>query len=164
MTHPTFDAVSAILSYNPETGHICWKITRGRRIAGNVAGWRDKDGRVEIGFDGHTYHAAQLAWLLFYGEWPSSIVDHADGDPSNDRIANLRLATQRQNLGNSRRPRHNKSGVKGVHWHAQNKKWVAQISVYNKSRHLGSFERIEDAAAAYRSAAIAQFGEFARLD
>lgn len=57
----------------------------------------------------------------------------------------------------------NSSGRKGVYFHKQNKKWIANIHLEYKTQYLGSFENKEEASAAYAEAAKTAFGEFARI-
>jgi hypothetical protein len=45
-----------------------------------------------ITIDGECYRADHLAWLYMTGTWPPGEIEHIDGDNSNDRWANLRLA------------------------------------------------------------------------
>jgi len=92
---------------------------------------------------------------------PRMQVDHIDGDRLNNSRANLRMCTNQQN-SNNMGPR--KGRFKGVCWHKKAGKWVASITVDGKTRHLGLFVDIEDAAKAYDSAALAMHGEFARLN
>lgn len=156
-----------LLLYDPTDGLFRWRCDRrgGRGIkAGSVAGCvRKSDGRRRITIDGRTYDASRLAWLYLYGEWPSLDVEHRDMNPSNDRIANLRLATRSQNNGNVGPRRRNKSGHKGVHWSPERNKWVAMIQFEGKHKNLGRFDDIADAVSAYRDAATILFGEFARV-
>jgi hypothetical protein len=91
-------------------------------------------------------------------------VDHANGDRSDNRRSNLRIATQSQNLGNSRKRAGTTSRYKGVSWHKQNKKWVAYIGVDGSLHHLGCFTSEEAAARAYNRAARAAWGDFACLN
>ncbi len=88
-------------------------------------------------------------------------VDHIDGDGLNNSRSNLRAATRAQNLWNQPKSR-GKSRFKGVHWHAQNKKWRARIMKLGKQIDLGCFASEEDAAKAYDRAARSLFGDFAR--
>lgn len=88
-------------------------------------------------------------------------VDHVDGDRLNNMRCNLRLATPSQNGANSAsRPR--RSGFRGVYPHKPTGRWLAQISIDGRVRHLGIFDLVEDAAMAYDHAARAQWGPFAR--
>jgi hypothetical protein len=55
----------------------------------------------------------------------------------------------------------NTSGFKGVTWHKSNKKWVAQIKVASRKKHIGLYPTPQEAALAYDAAALAIHGEFA---
>ena len=89
-------------------------------------------------------------------------VDHKDGNGLNNQRDNLRLATNAQNVANARKSRRNTSGFKGV---TENRgKWVAGIRVNGRRAHLGRFSTAEEAARAYDKAAVAHFGEFAKLN
>lgn len=90
--------------------------------------------------------------------------DHINGDKLNNTRANLRIAACVENQRNSRKPKHNTSGFKGVTWHKGHRKWKAQISIENKSRHIGYFDTREKAHAAYCEAAKRIYGEFARFE
>ena len=95
----------------------------------------------------------------------SDTVDHRDGNGLNNRRngdqCNLRLATREQNSQNRRVSRtKTSSGVKGVCWHDQEKKWWARIRSKGKSHSLGLFGTIEDAAKAYARASASLHGEF----
>ena len=92
---------------------------------------------------------------------PGMDVDHINGNPLDNRRANLRVCTRSENNGNLRRPRHNTSGFKGVCWEKWSGKWKATIKVKGKSRSLGRFLTPEDAHGAYCAAARAVWGEFA---
>lgn len=89
-------------------------------------------------------------------------VDHHDGDGLNNARGNLRLASRQGNRVNSRKRSGYASSYKGVV--ASHRKWKAKIRVGATMLYLGTFENEVDAAAAYNAAAIAQFGEFARLN
>lgn len=88
-------------------------------------------------------------------------IDHIDCDRLNNRISNLRAATQSQNGMNSKMSKNNTSGVKGVHWGADGK-WRAAIIIKHRMIALGGFDRLEDAAAVVADAREKLHGEFAR--
>lgn len=90
--------------------------------------------------------------------------DHIDKNGLNNRRENLRLATKTENQRNQRKPKSNTSGYKGVSWFKLANKWRAYIVVDYKQIYLGLFNNIEDAAQAYREAAIKYHGEFASLE
>ena len=89
--------------------------------------------------------------------------DHVNGDMLDNRRNNLRVCTHAENMRNAKKHKNNTSGYKGVAWHRTAKKWRAFIWS-GKHRHLGLFERIEDAATAYNIAAYIYHGEFARYN
>lgn len=91
------------------------------------------------------------------------LIDHINGNPLDNRKANLRFASHTQNVCNSKIRSDNTSGFKGVHWFPHKNRWVAVICVEGKNRCLGYFREKEDAARAYEQAAHKYFGEFARL-
>lgn len=139
-----------LLTYDPSTGVIRWATARGRAAAGDRAGTLDRDGYVVIGIDGRSHFAHRIAWALHYGETPPERVDHKNGNCADNRIDNLRAASPKTNAENQRRAhRTNKSGYMGVHWSCPAKKWVAKISINNRSVHIGVFDDPKAAHEAY---------------
>lgn len=159
----------AILDYDPETGQFRWKQrfdvgnAWNARMAGKVAGWVHGDGYVGIGINGAIYQAHRLAWLWMTGKWPDDQVDHRDGNRSNNRFYNLRPATQAENCRNTRRPRNNTSGYKGVCFIKRTQRWRAQIRINRKRIYLGEFDAPEIAYQVYSRAACELHGDFARV-
>lgn len=94
---------------------------------------------------------------------PDSLVDHRNGDSLNNRRSNLRCASNTQNQWNSKKPCTNTSGVKGVCWRGDKKVWHAKISENGKTKHLGYYDDIDAAKAAYVSAASLSRGQFANF-
>lgn len=89
------------------------------------------------------------------------LVDHKNGNGLDNRRANLRPATFAQNAQNKKRPRNNKSGAKGVS--PDRGRWRAQIrDAEGKSRYLGTFDTVKEAAAVYKKASEEMHGEFRR--
>jgi hypothetical protein len=88
-------------------------------------------------------------------------IDHANGIKDDDRLANLREATQQQNLLNRRKP--NRHGVRGVKHHAEcrTKPWEARITLNGTGKALGMFATKAQASAAYEAAAAKLHGRFA---
>ena len=158
------DKLRELLTYEPETGDIRWRVKKGTKgRPGKLAGSTHKDHdtyylRVMIDYKGYCGH--HIAFALYYGRWPDR-VDHEDHNGLNNRISNLREATASQNQHNRGAQRNNKLGVKGVH--VQRGAYVAQIYLYNKHIYLGRYKTIEAASRAYQEAAIKLHGEFARV-
>src|SRR5258708_4633668 len=143
MGKPTFQRVNELLSYNARTGLFTYNVPRpGPGPAPGVpyAGSRGKLGYRQLGVDGAPYYAHRLAWLLYYGSWPTLALDHKDGDRSNNKIANLREATASLNPSNQKRRSDNVSGYKGVCWHSQSGKWRAYITVNGRQKSLGLYD------------------------
>lgn len=107
--------------------------------------------------------AHRLAWFYAYGVWPQDQIDHRNGIRSDNRICNLREATNSLNKANERRRTDNTSGFKGVH-RRENGRWRARIGVGNRRLALGDFDTPEAAHTAYCQAAAQHFGEFARAE
>lgn len=150
------------LAYDPDTGIFTWRIRRGCRGAGKEAGCLRKDGYRIIGVYFTEFLAHRLAWFFVNGTWPDGEIDHINCDPSDNRIANLRLATRSQNQQNVPLTRANTSGYKGVIWDASRQLWRAEICVQYKRHYLGRFASKDEAYAAYAEACEKLHGEFAR--
>lgn len=90
------------------------------------------------------------------------VPDHIRGDKSrnDNRKENLRPVTQSQNLMNTKLRKDNTSGVKGVHWRNDTKKWAATIWVNKEFISLGCYINFEDAVKARKEAEEIYFGEY----
>lgn len=99
-------------------------------------------------------------WLIFDGAKGKEVVDHADGDRLNNRRSNLRVCSSAENAKNTRLGQNNTSGAKGVSLDV-NGKWRARIWKDRKEIRIGTFDTIEESAAAYDKAASELHGEFA---
>lgn len=165
MPQPSIDELRANFRYEPETGRFYRKTDH---VAGNGAVCARAGDEVRAGNGSYRrlhigklkVYAHRAAWAMVYGEWPK-YVDHINGDKLDNRLANLRACSMRQNSGNSRLSSTNKSGYKGVCWHRAMKKWHAQIKGRGS---LGFFDTPQEAHEAYKAAAVQVFGEFARFE
>lgn len=146
----TQERVKELLDYYPATGVFVWKVNKNRAKAGSTAGSPYSTGYVYIQIDGKKYKAHRLAWLYVYGCWPDKEIDHINRNRSDNRLGNLRDTDK--NSWNTGDYKNNTSGYQGVSWHKHAKKWLAQIKVYGKQKHLGLFDTIEAANAAYIAA------------
>ncbi|QDV72476.1 HNH endonuclease [Botrimarina mediterranea] len=91
-------------------------------------------------------------------------VDHINNDKLDNRRVNLRLCSRAQNCRNRGPQANNPSGLKGVFFDRQHRRWTAQIRFDQRRYFLGRFTNPFDAAAAYDRAAKQHFGEFAWLN
>ena len=156
----TLERLGGFLSYNPLTGALTWKVTKARMRFGEEAGSGHGDGYLSVQIDGKGYYAHRLAWALHHGQWPSSSLDHRNGNRSDNRILNLREADKSGQGANMRVMR---NGLKGATFHRRIGRWQAQITKNRKVRSLGYFETEAEAHKAYRRAALELHGEFARF-
>lgn len=148
----TAEFVRSVLRVDMADGKIYWAAPHGRwqrRPAGELAGCLSRGYRViYVGGENHFGH--RLSWLITHGEWPSSTLDHINGQRDDNRPSNLRLATRAENNQNQHGlPRHNTSGIRGVSWDAARGKWTSHISVNGRGINLGRFDEKEQALDAY---------------
>ena len=163
------DVLRKTFSYDPNTGIFTWKISTGNRIrVGDKAGCVDYSGYVNIALHGKIHKGHRLAWMIHYGENPR-IIDHVNGDKSDNRIVNLRTASPLQNSQN--RKGFGKVPYKGVCLSSYsrdieigNSMYRTSISLNGKRKHIGNFPSAVLAALAYDEMAKAKFGEFAKLN
>lgn len=101
---------------------------------------------------------------LITGAGSKEYVDHIDGNPLNNRKANLRLCIKQQNEFNSKVRSDNSSGYKGVCLDKRRGGYRAYITKNGHQKHIGRFETAVEAAEAYNKVAIELFGEYARLN
>lgn len=160
----TAEEARQLFSYNPETGDLIWKRTKNRAQKGTIAGTLSLGGYIVVGVNRNYYKAHRIIWLMEHGDWPEFNIDHIDGNGANNRLDNLRQATQADNCKNSRIRRDNSCGFKGVMYRTKYKnKWRARIQVNGKRKDLGHFATPEEAHAAYCKAAAELHGEFANF-
>lgn len=138
-----------LVDYNPETGSFTWRVSRQCRRAGSPAG-STVHRYVLLKLDGKLYPAHRVAWLITYGQWPAVGLDHINGDPHDNRIANLRECNQSENSQNRRKSAANKSGYTGVSWHAASNKWRSQIKINGRTHECGMYLTPQMAHLAYR--------------
>lgn len=138
------------ITYDPEAGTFVWAVSAQGISAGKPAGSLSSYGYWIIKLGRKPYRAHRLAWFLTHGEWPVGEVDHIDGNPLNNRLANLRVVDRAGNSQNRRRAHrdHKSCGLQGVAWNKQHKRWQAKIMANKVRYHLGYFD---DANAAHES-------------
>lgn len=148
----TYDECADLLEYNRKTGELLWKKSLGRAKPGSVAGYTDTNGYVRLCIKGRMYLAHRIAWLMTHGEWPKNSIDHVNGIKHDNRIENIRSASQLENCQNRQVNRNNKTGFPGVDFHKRSGKFRAKIGYQFKAIHLGYFDNPQDAHKAYLAA------------
>ena len=132
--------------YNPETGELTYKTAYGGRTAGTK-----KDGYIRIRHKGHRYRAHRIIWMMMTGEDPQTLnIDHINGDRSDNRWSNLRLATKAQNGANIARVTNCVSP-----WG-----FIVRASHEGKRHFVGTFKTQEEAQEAYENKCTTLQGEF----
>jgi len=156
--------VRSILSYDPDTGVLTWRVARSPSVCAGTRAGVCVRGYVRVRLLYTTYAAHRLAWLITFGKWPNGDLDHINHVKDDNRIANLREATDSQNGANRLINRNSTSGFKGVYWHRGHERWYAHIKVSGRRHFLGSYDDPSEAHAAYVRAANELFGQFARAE
>ena len=149
----TAERLRELLDYDPETGVFTWRANVGRARAGMVAGSISARGYWKIGLFGATWVAHRLAWLWVYGVWPKGLLDHRNRVKTDNRISNIREATNIENNQNRTPFVGTISGYQGVRLHRRCGLWQARIQADGQSRSLGYYPTAEIAHAAYLAAA-----------
>jgi hypothetical protein len=91
------------------------------------------------------------------------LVDHIDGDPTNNIVTNLRWCTHLENQWNKKVGKNNTSGVKGVHFCPVKRRWRVRIRFEGRTLSCGLHKTIEEATIARREAVKRICGEFAHI-
>jgi hypothetical protein len=162
--------VKEFFDYNKETGTLYWKerdrkwfnhdkyhYTWNKKFAGKRAGRTKTNKYMEVGIFNRLYGYHRVVWAWVHGEWPENFIDHIDGNPSNNRIQNLRKVTQLQNLKNINK---NKGDIPLIGVHKKGNRFIARIRDNYERINLGSFGTPEEAHAAYCAKAKELFGEY----
>lgn len=161
----TQDELKTLVTYNPETGEFVRIACRFKKSVGVKASSKSNKGYLQMSVKGENYNLHRLAWLYVHGSWPTKYIDHIDGNRENNRIANLREATNSQNQQNIRHAHsNNKSGYLGVTFAPKLGKWKARIKSKHMPTHIGYYATPEEAHKAYLTAKKERhpFGEVAK--
>ncbi len=143
-------------------GVLIWIDCVKASLNGTKAGRPDVNGYLRIhGRSNRMIAVHRLVYYLHHKTIPK-IVDHIDGNVSNNRIENLRAATFLGNAQNAKTPVTNTSGRKGVYFVKASKKWQASIRADGKLKYLGIFNSFEEAVSARELGEKLHHGEFSR--
>ena len=150
---PSVEDLLNHLEYRRESGELYWKVPTGTKAkVGKKVGGINQEGYKYVKFKKTQHLAHRIIWKMEHREEPPEIIDHIDRVRTNNVITNLRAATQSLNQLNRDDRGHGASGVKGVTWDKNRKKWSASIRINKETTFLGRFKNIEDAKQAYKNA------------
>ncbi len=148
------------LWYSPASGQFFSSRYSGRNKNGPLREVVTKKRHVEFFSNGRTRQAHRMAWEIINGPIPTGLeIDHIDGNPKNNKMSNLRLVTHLENMGNYKMTRPNSSGLQGVSWMKNTKKWRAQINCNGERVYLGEFISKEAAHEVYLKAKRLHHGQ-----
>ena len=153
------DYVRSIFVFDSESGVMSYRIRRASFAAGTRAGSNNPNGYRFVKVGGVSYLEHRLAWLYVFGRWPVFELDHIDGNPLNNKLANLRECSHHQNSFNLKPCKRSKSGIRGIR--KSGTKWVASIKKVGESWSK-SYETIDQAKSEYGKKAKELYGDFYR--
>ena len=164
MTKLSQSELCRLLDYDPETGVFRWAIDIGKAIkSGRVAGTINGSGYVQISINRKLFRAHRLAWLYMKGTFPAGLIDHIDGNRTNNSISNLREVSPHQNaLNRNMHKRPSASGVKCVNWCQRDHKWLVKFGLKGVYYSLGRYEDLELAELVAREFREKYHGQYAR--
>lgn len=137
----TQERLKQLIDYDCENGEFHWKVSRGCSHAGKKLHSVDSSGYLQSKIDGRYYLLHRLAWLYVHGYYPSKCIDHINRNRLDNRICNLRVATNAENCRNSGKRKDNTSGITGVSY--TNGKWRVRVMVNKTTLYLGNYKDIE---------------------
>jgi hypothetical protein len=164
---PPLEELQKLFDYNPVTGFFTWKIKFSNRPinpgdrAGGLRGKPDKK-YISLKCQGRSLQAHRVAWYMHYREDPGQMhVDHINGDSTDNRICNLRLATDQENSQNRKLGKNNTSGFKGVYSsYLRTKPYEAVVWIDGRKKIVGYFKSAEEAGEAVKKAKQQLHGDF----
>lgn len=171
----TAEQIASLIAYEPNTGILTWRYRSLASFSGNERECRRWNARHAgknaiscLSSTGHLtgtiskkhYKAHRVAWAIYYGEWPDADIDHQNGDPADNRISNLRLASKAQNAQNKGKKSNALSSFKGVS--KIGGKWKSAINSDKQRTYIGIFDDELTAAVAYDLFTPVMHGDFAR--
>lgn len=146
-----------------DDGTLVWLVSRrgGNAYPGAPVGNKRADGYVTVGLLNKRWLLHRIVYAMWHGNLPE-VIDHIDGDPSNNRIENLRAADNSRNQWNRKLDYRNKLGVKNVYWHARDKTYGVRMQIAGRMKTIGYDKDLEFAELLATMAREKFFGEFAR--
>ena len=157
---PSSETLDQLLRLDRETGFLYWR-SRPTEMFSNAdaakawnarwAGEKALSG-ISCGYrrgsiQGSSVLAHRVVWKMAHGEEPR-VIDHENGDKTDNRPSNLRSVTHGENSRNAKRSAANTSGFSGVVWNKRVGKWQSQIGYRSRNIVLGHYDQFDDAISA----------------
>jgi hypothetical protein len=142
-------------------GVLYCKVSRSNLKTGAKVGSLHLKGYLRTQINKKMYYNHRIIFLMFHG-WMPAKIDHIDNNPFNNKIDNLRPATNVENGQNAKKRMDNTSGVKGVYWSKRDKKWQVRVQINGKRKSFGYYDSIELADLVAQEARTKYHGQYAR--
>ncbi|AUR91175.1 AP2/ERF domain protein [Vibrio phage 1.165.O._10N.261.51.B7] len=140
------DYIFNLLDYNTDTGKVFWRVSTGKAKAGSEAGSiHSATGYIRMTIGGRAVGAHRVAWSIHHKEQPPAIIDHIDGDRTNNKIENLRDGTNGKNQQNQTKPHSRNKSSKYLGVSLFKGRWRAKI-YHNKTYYFLGFHDTEELA------------------
>jgi hypothetical protein len=141
---PSYLRLHEVFEY--KDGSLFWKVKphpmANRIKIGDIADNKKTLNYRTVFLDQQSYLLHRIVYKMFNGEC-NGVIDHIDGNPANNRIENLRLATMEQNQRNAKLRKDNTSGIKGVSFDKSKNLWRVRLQINKKCKIFGDFEDLE---------------------
>lgn len=155
---PSQEYLNKILRYDPETGELYWRESRGQATVGDKAGGLNAQGYGTVGIDGVRYKRSRIIHKML-GKGEPVEIDHRDGRNGSDTPGNIRSATRSQNAHSTvRQP--GITGYRGVRLNRKGDRYIAVIKIDGKNISLGTYDTKIEASRAYKRGCLKYYGEF----
>jgi hypothetical protein len=151
------DKVHHLFEY--KDGDLYWKNSQRPSFNGKKAGYDNGSGYKKLNIDGKQYYAHRIIYLMQHGVMPD-LLDHIDGDTTNNRIENLRPANTSQNMMNSAKTKNSISGCRNVFYSKERNNYAVYITINKKAKYFGAYDDVELASLVADEARRKYHGEF----
>lgn len=140
--------VRELFDYDQKIGNLIRRTSQSsKNSVGDIVGYRGNNGYLYVRVDGRLYLVHRVIWMYVHGYFPEHYIDHINRDKCDNRLENLREATNKCNMRNSKLRSDNKTGITGIFLLKDRGKWLANIRVDNKTKFLGEFIDFTEAVA-----------------
>lgn len=140
------ERIRDVFDYDENLGKLIRKVRMGHEYPGIVEGTKQKSRTVVTKVDGKRVVVSRVIWQLIHGDFDETlVVDHINGDWTDNRLSNLRLVPQYINGRNLKNKSNNTSGYPGVYWKRDKNKWCVEVWVLGKKHFFGHFSDFESA-------------------
>jgi hypothetical protein len=159
----------SVNKFYEENDYMVCETTKGEKILFDVDSYdniKEYSWFLSLGYATTNINGRQVKMhRLIMNAKRNQLIDHINRIPTDNRMSNLRIATDSQNGMNKVKQSGNfTSKYKGVYWRKDRQVWYARIKKDKKTIFLGSYQSEKDAANAYNEKAIELFGEYCVLN